>query len=776
MIRVKGSSTINLILLFLAIGIALAFTTALAFLDTPSILLILIEVMLFLSLFVPGYLMQFAITHKLIHINLSKGERIACSFGLSLFLISMLGFITSFTGTGLRETFYGYFITSSIMLVLVFLLNRNWILHNLSSWFKTPNLPVNNIVLFSLLFLLFPLFHLFGYAELNWDAFNFFLRDALAINISNSIPAYYPDSLYEGNIPLIFNSYLSSVVYSYSLNILNIQNFEENIPLLMSYTNAVLSFIVLATLLATTILLKSFAHRAFKDKYLVAATIIIFLTAPLLNQFLYAWSLYADLFFTFATLLVLVFSYRYLQTDDRHTRYFSLLMISLGLTLAITTKTYGFVVLLIVPLLFLKGTVKDIVSSSFRQRTKNPVFRSYFSKVIVFVLFALLIGFASAYTIRGIMLIDSPFGYSVRTLVNYSENERWADNILESSGIHESIENYPPINQNIALLLSYGIFPLFIFPLVIGVFLSLKKEPWRLGIFAIFILYYFIIFATVLQLRADRHLLSIIPLLSPVIVYGLRNIAGYFGFEWSGKSILFVTITLCLLQLPLLDAIYTDITIANLFSSMFYWYTTDNLVKVLGYSLVAFGIVMILGKGIRVAVAKQRREWYFFGVLFGIMVLTIIGWPIINILDRHTTYEEYIHTSYQNVHFGYPIALQEFLKINSNNFGNNNKLLYLHGIGTEFLTMGHISYVKIDDFRILATMKDIIEEKDPNKVQELLVSKGIKYILYPSEINNHYTKMTALSNVTDNALIFHDPSSVTTEKIRLNGWWELYIV
>jgi hypothetical protein len=777
MIGIKWIPHINTILLFSVIGVALALVALSRLFNLASILLIINEVMLFLSLFIPGYLVQFVLTRKLIRVTLSKGERIACSFALSLFLISILSFITSFTGVGLSETFSSYFIMSSIMFVIVLLLNRNWILHKLSSLFKTPRLPLDNIFLFSFLFLVFPLFYVFGFAELNWDGFNFYLRDALAISISNSIPAYYPESFYDGNIPLIFNSYLSSVVYSYGLNVLNIRDFDGSIPLLMEYTNVILSFIVLATLLATSLLLKSFGHQVFKDKYLVAATIIIFLTAPLLNQFLYAWSLYADLFFAFATLLVFVFGYRYLQTDDRDSRYFSLLMIGLGLSLAITTKTYGYVLLLIIPLLCLKRLRKDFVFSNFRLKTKDPAFPNYLSRLIVLALLAVLIGFASLYAIRDIMLIGSPFGYSVKTLVNYSENERWADNIIDSSVIHQSVENYPQLNQNTALLLSYGLFPVFMIPLLIGIFLLIKKELWGLGIFAIYILYYYIMFATVLQLRDDRHLLSIVALLSPIIVYGLKSIvAGYFGFGWSGKSILCMTIILCLLQLPLFDAFYReDFKIANIFPSTFYWYTADNLVKVFGYSLMTFGVVVILGKSILAAIAKRYRERYIFGVLFGITFLAIIGWPIINILDRYVRYEDYIDISYQNKHFGYPIALQEFLKINGNN-SNNNKLLYLHGMGTEFLTLGHTSYIKIDDFRMLAKMKDVIEEKNLHKVRELLLSKDIKYILYPSEINIHYTKLAALSKVTDNALIFGDPSFITTKKIRLNDWWDLYIV
>jgi hypothetical protein len=388
-------------------------------------------------------------------------------------------------------------------------------------------------------------------------------------------------------------------------------------------------------------------------------------------------------------------------------------------------------------------------------------------------LFAVLIGFASLYAIRGIMLVGSPFGYSLEGLVKYSDGERWADNILDSSGINESVENYPQLNQNTALVLSYDLFPVLIIPLIIGIFLLIKKELWGSGIFVVYILFYYIMFATVLGLRADRHLLSIIALLSPVYIYGLKSITGHFG--WSGKSTFGMTIILIVLQLPILDAIYyPDFKIANLFPSMYYWYTTANLVKVLGYSLMTFAIVLALGNKVPAPITRRLRGGYIFGALFGITVFAIIAWPIINILQGYGSYQDYIHSSYQNEHFAYPIALQEFLKINGNN--SSNKLLYLHGMGAEFLTMARVSYVKIDDFRMLGNMKDVIEEKNPHAAHKLLLSKEIKYILYPSKTNSHYAKLTQLSKVTDNALLFGNPSSITTKKISLNQWWDLYIV
>jgi hypothetical protein len=774
MIGIKAISYINYILLFSVVGVASLLVALSGHFNLSTILLIFDEVMLFFSLFIPGYLVQFVVTHKLIRVTLSKGEVIACSFGLSLFLISILSFITSFTGIGLRDIFYSYFIMSSIMLIIVLLLNRNWIL-KLSSQFKAPRLPLESLFLFSLLFLIFPLFHFFGFAKLNWDAFNIYLRDALVISISNSIPAYYPESFYDGNIPLIFNSYLSSVMYSYGLNILNISDFEGDISLLMQYTNTVLSFVVFATLFATTLLLRSFACQVFKDKYLVASTIIIFLTAPLLNQFLYAWSLYADLFFAFATLLVLVFSYRYLQTDDKGSRYFSLLMIVLGISLAIATKTYGYLLLVIIPLLCMKALRrKDFVLFNFKSKDSSSAFPNYLSKVIVLVLFAILIVFASLYTIRGIMLTGSPFGYSVERFVNYSDNERWADNIISLAGIHIFVENYPLLNQITALLLSYGLFPVLLVPLLVGVILLIKKEFWGLGIFAIYIVFYYIMFATVLELRVDRHLFSIMALLSPVYVYGLKIIITRYLRWTGGKMILCISIISVLLQLPIFAAIYTDFQIENIFPSMYYWYTTNNLANVLVYSLIALGIAIILGRIIFPVIAKPRREWYTFGILFGITVLAMIGWLTFNILKTFESYEDFIRISYKSKHFGYPIALQEFVEINGDN--STNKVLYLHGLGIEYLTMAHASYIKIDDFRMLADMKDVIEEKNPHKVRELLLSKNIKYFLYPSESNDHYRDLLALSNVTNNALIFSDPSSFSTEKIRLNGWWDLYIV
>lgn len=796
------------IFLFLIISIPLGFATlasiSYASFELPSILFVFDEILLFLSLFVPGYLIQFALTNKFIHVTLSKGERIASSFGLSLFAISSLSFITSFIGTGLREIFYGYFVASSVMLAIVLVLNRDSILHGLSSLSKMRRLPFDNLFLFSLLFLVIPLFHLFGFAKLNWDGFTFYLKDALAISVSNSISFYYPESFYDGNVPLIFNSYVSSIMYSYGLNVLNINTFEGNVPLLMEYTNIALSFIILATLFAVCLLLRSFSHKVFQDGYLAAAVVIIFLTTPLLNQFLYIWSLYADLFFAFETLLVLVFAFRYLQKGGKDSKYFSLLMIGLGLSLAIATKTYGYVLLLVIPLLFLKGlrisyhrihlddraepmlTVDEMNNASPHQvqkvgapdvsyevRKESVFSNQHLSKLVVLVLLSIIIGFASLYTIRGIMLTGSPFGYTVQTLVNYSDDELWANNVITSSGILQSVENYPLLNQVSSLLLSYGLLPVFMIPLVIGIILVIKKESRGLGIFAIYALSYFVIFVTILELRVDRHLFSVIALLPLISVYGLKAVAGYLG--WKREGILYATMILCLFQLPLFDAIYSDFKITSIFPSMYYWYTNSNLVNVLAYSLITFGIAIILTHTILIITKRRYLRPYILAALFGISVLTIIGIPMNNILARYQTYNDYIHTNYQNQHLGYPSALQQFVEIGGT-IDPTKKLLYLHGVGTEYLTLAHVSYIKIDDFRMLAGMREVIEEKDPSKVHELLLSKDVGYILYPSESNSHHGKLEALSKVTDNALLFSDPSSITTKKIKLNQWWDLYIV
>jgi hypothetical protein len=448
-------------------------------------------------------------------------------------------------------------------------------------------------------------------------------------------------------------------------------------------------------------------------------------------------------------------------------------MIGIGLCLAITTKTYGYALLLIIPLLCLAER-RNILTSNFWLKLKPSASTSYIRAVAIFSLLALLLLFILFYVSRDITLIGSPFGYSVKSLVNYSQNELWADNILNSSGIHRGVENFPQLNQNTALLLSYGLFPLFMVPLAIGIFFAIKNERWSLGIFAIYILLYYVMFVTILQLRDDRHLLSIIALLSPVYVYGLKTISEYLGFGLSGKTILCITLVLCVAQLPLSDAIYGEFKVANIFSSLYYWYNTSNLAKVLTYSLLIFAVVMFFGKRLLTIVSKPYREWYAFGILFGILVFAIIGWPVIHILNSYARYEDYIHVSYQIKHFGYPLALQGFITVTNND--HNAKLLYLHGLGTEYLTFAHNSYVKIDDFRMLAKLKNLVEEQDHQRLHDSLISNNIKYILYPSELNVHYSKLVALSKATNNAPIFSDPSSFTTMKIRLNDWWDLYIV
>lgn len=768
-------------ILFLIIPIALALLVLVSIssslLEPSSILSLSKEIMLFSSLYVPGYLVLSLLTSKLIHVTLSKGERIACSFGLSIFLISCLSFVTSLTGTGLREIFYGYFIASSIMLVMIVFLNRKWLLNTLSPVFTTPKLPIDKLFLFSLLFLIIPLFHYFGYAKFNWDGFTFYLKDALAISISNSISPSYPESLYNGNIPLVFNSYLSSILYSYGLNVLDIYDAASSVPVLMEYTNVALSFVPLATLFATSLALRSFAYKVFKDKYAAAATVIIFLMTPLVNQFLYTWSLYADLFFAFETLLVFIFAYRFLENGDKNSKYFSLLIIVTGLSLAIATKTYGVILLLIIPLLCLKD-LKGLKGKSlfnFRIERKGTVVPDCkLSKVILFAAFAAIIAFASLYTVRNITLTGSPFGYTEQALVKYSQDEIWANNVLNSSGILLSVENYPLLNQLTALLLSYGLSPVLFIPLLIGMIWVVKKETWGLGIFAIYILCYFIIFATILELRVDRHLFSLIPLLPPIYVYGIKTIAEY--LKWKKEGILYMTVIICVLQLPIFNAIYTDFKITNIFPSMYYWYTNNNVVTTLAYSLLTFGVALIITHSILTINTRRNFQPYVFGAALGITVMVMIAFPITSVLAKYNTYEDYIHTGYANQHLGYPAALQEFMNVNSNEKTDSSKLLYLHGIGTEFLTGAHTSYIKIDDFRMFAKMKDIIEEKDPHKVHELLISKNIKYILYPSESNGHHRKLDQLSKVTDNALLFSNPKSITTKRIGLNSWWDLYIV
>jgi hypothetical protein len=754
--------------------------------------------MLFSSLFVPGFVVQSVLGNRL-HVNLSREERIACSFGISLFLIASISFVTTLTGTGLREIFHAYFVASPILLAITIVSHRDWLVHLLSSFRKKPPISKSTLLIFSLVFLAIPLFHFVGFAKLNWDGFNFYLRDGLAMTVANSVSAYYPQTFYEGNIPLIFNSYLSSITYAYGISILNIGDFGGDAPQLMGYTNSALSFLVLATLFATCLLLRSFAHNVFKDKYLAAASVIIFLTTPLLNQFLYVWSLYADLFFAFETLLVIAFAYKFLKDERKNSRYFSLLMIGIGLSLAVVTKTYGYLLLLVIPLLYLKG----IRGSSMSVEESPPVYvepehvkerRPAYSdemndtphvtrnasrsngnvstKILVFLLFAMIIGFSSLYVIRSIMLSGSPFGYTVETLVNYSADESWANNVLNESGILESVENYPPQNQRTSLLLSYGLFPMLAIPLIIGIALGIGKDPKGVGLMVIYVMCFYVMFVTILGLRVDRHLFSLIALLPIIYAFGLKTIASY--LRWKSKGVLYMALILILLQIPLFDAIYTDFKIAGIFPSMYYWYTDDNIAGILAYSLVSFGVAIAITHGIVILGARRKIESFVYAATFGTMLVVIVGSATTSVLTNGVSHSDYIRDSYASQHLEYPMALQELATITGDD--SEGRLLYLHGMGTEYLTEASESYVKIDDFRMLADMRDVIEEKDVQKVHELLLSKDIKYILYPSENNGHYYKVLALASVTDQALLFSNPTVITSERIQLNNWWDLYVV
>jgi hypothetical protein len=778
MSRIKEISYTNRILfliipMVLAIGILIAIGSSV--LKPSSILPLSKEIMLFISLFVPGYVAQSVLTSKIIHLTLSRGEKIASSFGLSLFLISSLSFATSFLGTGLSEVFNGYIIISSVMFAFVVFVNRRWLLNGLSSVVRSSRLPIDKLFLLSLLFLIIPLFHYFGYAKLNWDGFTFYLRDALAINVSNAVSATYPESIYAGNIPLVFNSYLSSVMYSYGISVLDVYHSANNVPLLIEYTNVALSFVILATLFATFLVLRSLAGKVFKDRYAAAAVVVIFLMTPLVNQFLYTWSLYADLFFAFETLMVFLFAYRFLEQKDSNSKYFSLVMIGIGLSLAIVTKTYGYILLLVIPLLCLRWLKNRALSNQISDKKEANLGTNWnLSKLTIFGLLAIIIAFASLYITRNVALTGSPFGYTIEKLVNYSSNEEWANNIINSSGITLSVENYPLLNQLTALLLSYGLFPLLLIPLLIGTILAIRKETWGLGMFAIYIICYFVIFATILELRVDRHLFSIIPLLPLIYVYGTKAVAEH--LKWKKEGVLYMTVMLAVLQLPLFNAIYPDFKITSIFPSMYYWYTNGNVVITLAYSLLTFGVATLLTHSILSINTKRNLQPYVLGTAFSITILVLIALPVTTALAKHNAYADYLDTSYENQHLGYPLALQEFMNIRANNTNDGGRLLYLHGLGTEFLTEGHLSYIKTDDFRMLAGLKDIIEEKDPNKAHELLLSKNIKYIFYPSESNSNHRKLDQLSKVTDNALIFSNPSSITTKKIGLNKWWDLYIV
>lgn len=744
--------------------------------DNLTLLTMLLkELVLVSSLFTPGYLLLSKITGKLFNINLSRGEQIACSFAISLFLLANLSFATGLIGIAILDFFNSYFLASSILTGIFILIKRDHILRALSFLIarRQYSFRFDYFYIFPFLFISIPLFHLFAFAKLNWDGFNFYLRDALAMGISNSIPNYYPESFYPGNITLVFNSYLSSSLYLYSLESFKLLGLTNgNVQLLMQSTTSLLSFIPLATLMTTFILMGSFASSVFRNDRLVMSTLIIFAMMPLLNQFLYIWSLYADLFFAFETLLVLVFTYRFLNATNVKDRYFFLFMIILGLSLAAITKTYGYILFAAVPMLFLSKTT--LFQSNLRILSLKKLL--LFSLLIISV-----IAISSLHVIRDFNLTGSPFKLTVESLVNYSPQEQWANEIFKSTIIGIPIENYPLQNQVTSLFFSYGLYPLLMFPLVIGVILSITKDRVRLGIFALYVVFYFIMFLTILEMRIDRHIFSILVLLPFIYVYGLKKIIDFLG--WRDSSVLILTSLVIILQIPMFDAIYGHGEVIGFFPTFYYWYDNDNLSNLVNYSLLGLGIAVLLTDKIHHVVRSMSRheqertrrkiELMVLGSVFSVTILVLIASQVVTISSKYENYTDFIDRTYTGYHNMYLSALQKVVDMDHN---KNDTLIYLHGWGTEYLTMGKFTYIRIDDPRMFATLKDVIMEKDPEKVREILLQKNIRYILYPSEQNSHYRLLQSLSDATDGSVILSDPSMVASKTIKLNKFWNLYVV
>jgi len=245
--------------------------------------------------------------------ELTIGEKIACSFALSIFLIVNLSFIIGILDLGLSNFYQTYFLISIVLLIIFFVIKRNYITQSLSNLiylriFSSSSEKIkqrfegrfkfNWIYIFPIILFSIPLFHLYAFTKLNWDAFVYFLRDALAMQVSNSIQLHYPDSIHPNDSPFIFFSYLTSSLQGYSLEILDLFSYaNENTTMLMISTTNFLSYLPLVTLFVSVILLGTFAFRIFKETILVVSSIIIFIMMPLLNHFFYIWSLYADLFF-----------------------------------------------------------------------------------------------------------------------------------------------------------------------------------------------------------------------------------------------------------------------------------------------------------------------------------------------------------------------------------------------------------------------------------------------------------------------------------------------
>jgi len=240
--------------------------------------------------------------------ELTVGEKIPCIFAASIFLLINFGFIVGTLDLGLNTFYNIYFITSGILLAIFFLIKRNYIIHSISNLIHfrlftssigpytqrvARSFKFNWFYIFPIIIITVPLFHLYAFSKLNWDAFFHLLKDSLAMQVSNSIQLYYPESIHPNDIPFILYSYLASSLYHYSIEILDLLTIANGNPtLLMNLTTSLLSYLPLVTLLVSAILLGTFASRLFKGAVFVVPTLIIFLMMPLLNHFFYIWSLY----------------------------------------------------------------------------------------------------------------------------------------------------------------------------------------------------------------------------------------------------------------------------------------------------------------------------------------------------------------------------------------------------------------------------------------------------------------------------------------------------
>jgi len=737
------------------------------------------------------------------NLNLSTGEFIACCFVISIFLITGINFVIGILGGGITEFFNLYFIASSILTGLFIIINGKTFFKFFSK--SILKRKINLQYALPILFVAIPLFHLFGFGKLNWDAFVFFIRDSLVMGMTNNIPNYYPSSFYPEERPMIFFSYLASSLYLYAIDSLNLLNlFENKVIDLAEFTTNSLIYLPLATFATTLIRLGSFAKKIFQRTELVIATLILFIMMPLLNMFFYYWSLYADLFFAFETLFVIVFMYRFLQTNNSNHRIFNFLMLVIGLSLAILTKNYGAILLVVFPIIFVVG--KFYSPSRWKNLNRRHL-------ALYFLIFLAISGVVIAYVIRDIELTGSPFKYSIKSLADFTPEQKWAKNIIESTGITQNPENYPEKNQQIALLLSYGFYPVLLIPLIIGIVISIINNKSKLGMVGVFVVFFYVMWLTILEMRIDRHLFAILPLLPLLYVLGIKKISDL--LKWKKNYILLLVLGVVILQLPIFNSFYhhgdilgflNDYTFWNSsetlyemipfsFNNYTSWYSENNLFDILIYSVLGFGAIIVFGIIYNYFTVSKRSienlerkkltkklkidktnkltlvlPMIIFSIVFSITILS----PIDNILSSPKTenYGEFLDSAYLKYHFNYLDTLQEVLDITSE--GDKPTILYFHGWGTEYFTMGNLKYMPIKNFQFFGSMQQLLTEKEPALVREILLEKNIDYILLPSTSNHHILNLRALSFASDKPIILSNPSLVASEKIELNQYWDLY--